>query len=149
MARLFEPVPVCRRGIDMEVETMSVALDWQDVAPVPEVDPRPRLTLVPPLPAEAEPRPGLTRRGRLLRTLLAFTLLMIAVLRVVDPAPEPPDLSTDHSATVRAGQTLTDVAREHLPALATEEGVRRIRLVNGLQNTVVYAGQSLDIPPNR
>ncbi len=74
---------------------------------------------------------------------------MIGVLRFVDPAPTRPDLSVDHATTVRSGQTLTDVAMAELPAIDVREGIRRIRIVNGLQGTGLYPGQTLQIPVNR
>ncbi|MCA0437780.1 MAG: LysM peptidoglycan-binding domain-containing protein [Austwickia sp.] len=128
---------------------MSVALDWPAMAPVPEAPTRPHLTLVPPLPTAPERRPGLTRRGRLLRTLCVFTVAMIAVLHALDPAEPRPDLAVDHVAIVQVGQSLTEVARAELPALAVDEGIRRIKLVNGLQSSGIYPGQELRIPVNR
>lgn len=128
---------------------MSVAFDWEPAAQGADTARRPNLTVVPPLPDDSTPRGRLTRRGRLVRTLMIFTLLMIAVLHVVDPAPEPPELTVDHVATVGDGQSLTDIVRGELPALPVEEGIRRIRLVNDLRGTGIYPGQVLQIPVNR
>jgi|APMI01.1.fsa_nt_gi hypothetical protein len=131
---------------------MSIAVDWRQPRTPAQPHRRKHLALVPPLvevPEPPRPRSGLTQRGRLVRTLLVFTLLMIGLLHLVDGAPPPADLSVDHVATVRSGQTLTQIAAQELPALSVEEGVRRIRIVNALQATGLYPGQTLQIPVNR
>lgn len=145
---MFDHDSVCRRAVG-EVEIMSVALDWQPSRPGRTDPRRAHLSLVPPLPEARPARGGLTRRGRLARTLLVFTVLVLVALHLADPPPAPADLSVDHVATVQAGQSLTEVALQELPALGVEEGVRRIRLVNDLQSTGLYPGQSLRIPVNR
>lgn len=129
---------------------MSVALDWTQGAPAAPAGVRHgHLTLVPPLTEAPAAAGGLTRRGRLLRTLLVFTVLMVGVLHLVDPAPAQPDLTVHHTAIVLPGQTLSEIAHRELPAVSVEEGIRRIQLVNGLPNTALAAGQVLAIPVNR
>ncbi|MEP7160074.1 MAG: LysM peptidoglycan-binding domain-containing protein [Dermatophilaceae bacterium] len=134
---------------------MSVALEWGSVSSAPDATgrapegapPRQRhLRLVPP-PASAPSRAWrLTRRGRLARTLLVITALM--VLALMKPAPGVGDgwLSADHAVTVRSGQTLTDLAVQELPGIAVADGALAIQLLNGLPNAAVYAGQHLQIP---
>ena len=57
---------------------MSVALDWTQGAPVAPAGVRcGHLTLVPPLTEAPAAAGGLTRRGRLLRTLLVLSLIHI------------------------------------------------------------------------
>jgi LysM repeat protein len=52
----------------------------------------------------------------------------------------------DHSTTVSAGQTLSEVAATELPSLPNHNAVALIQLANGLNTSQVHAGQSLLIP---
>jgi predicted Zn-dependent protease len=52
----------------------------------------------------------------------------------------------DHSTTVRAGQTLSEIAARQLPQLAVSDAVARIEVVNNLTSPQVHAGQTLLIP---
>lgn len=50
------------------------------------------------------------------------------------------------SVEVRAGQTLSEIARAEMPGIATVEAVARIQLANEMPSTEVTAGQVLVIP---
>jgi hypothetical protein len=115
---------------------------------------RPRLRLVGPdecvspggrVGAPAMPAMRLTVRGRLVIALVvgvaAVTLAVVLATSVDAAAPQ-----IDHATTVSAGQTLSDVAVAQLPSLPINDGVAWIQLVNGLNTSQVYAGQSLLIP---
>lgn len=128
---------------------MSVAVGWAQTRTSVGAPRKAHLILVPPPDPASARRPGLTQRGRLLRTLFVFTLLVVGVLHVVDPAPSSPDLTVDHVTTVGPGQSLTDLALRELPTVDMDEGIRRIRILNGLQGTGLYPGQPLQIPVNR
>ena len=123
---------------------MSAAAAWE-VAPL-EVRPgRPALHLVPSgRAAVARPAVKVTRFGRLLisaSTVAVFTLLAVTLLGVGAAGA-----SIDHRITVRAGQTLSQVAATELPQLPVSEGVAQIQLANDLNTSQVHAGQELAIP---
>jgi hypothetical protein len=121
---------------------------------MPSRSTRPRLRLVGPdergLPDELACAPALaatrlTRRGRLVITIMAAAAVVTLALLPIDPvgaaAPE-----IDHATTVSAGQTLSEVAAVQLPSLPIPDAVARIQLANGLNTLQVHAGQSLLIP---
>jgi LysM repeat protein len=86
-----------------------------------------------------------TRRGRLVIALVAaagVALLTVLLAATVDAAAP----AIDHTTTVVAGQTLSEVAAVQLPGLPIPDAVARIQLVNGLNSSQVHAGQSLLIP---
>ncbi len=94
-----------------------------------------------------EPAPlRLTQRGRLTRTLVAFAALcllaLLALARLTAPAP----LVADHATTVLPGQTLSDIAAEHLPTRPVAEGVQVLRELNQMSSSAVVAGQSILLP---
>ncbi|WP_141631137.1 LysM peptidoglycan-binding domain-containing protein [Mobilicoccus pelagius] len=80
-----------------------------------------------------------------MRTLAVFGALCLLAL-VAAARWASPDLPPTHSVTVRPGQTLLEIATEELPMVPTEAAALRIRLANGLNSSVVMAGQSLVIP---
>jgi hypothetical protein len=87
----------------------------------------------------------LTRRGRLVMTLMAavaVTILALALANSVGAAGP----QIDHATTVSAGQTLSEVAATQLPSLPIDNAVARIQLANGLSSSQVHAGQLLLIP---
>jgi len=92
-------------------------------------------------------RPGLrlTRRGRLVRTLLVFGALSLLSL-VLAARWAAPDLPPTHSVTVREGQSLSQIAEQELPMIPAQAAALRIRLANGMSSSVVMSGQSLVIP---
>ena len=106
---------------------------------------RPQLRLV---PTGRDVRPAhlrLNRRGRLAVTVvvLAAVLTLTVVLAAGSGAAEPVVQST---ATVTAGQTLSEVAAAQLPDLPIAEGVARLQLANHLESTQIHAGQRLLVP---
>ena len=130
---------------------MSAAIAWGPaLAPVriPSRTARPPLRLVRPgdrVSAHARPAIRLTRRGRLLITLMvaaAALSLTVVVTTSVSAAPPP----IDHATTVSVGQTLSEVAAAQLPSLPVNVAVARVQLANGLNSLQVHAGQSLLIP---
>jgi LysM domain len=132
-------------------DAMSAAVDWE-LAPTPESMPsriaRPQLRLV--LPGERAVTPvrlatRISRRGRLVITLTVVAAAsMLGVLLATSVMASAPEI--DHSTTVSAGQTLSEVAAAQLPGLPINEGVARIQLANSLNTSQVHAGQSLLIP---
>jgi hypothetical protein len=130
---------------------MSAAVVWgpaQAPVRIPSRTTRPQLRLVDPGERVlAPPRPAIriSRRGRLLITLMVATAAVSLTLMLTTPvgavAPR-----IDHATTVSVGQTLSDVAAAQLPSLPVNEAVARLQLVNGLNTTQVHAGQSLLIP---
>ncbi|MBK8435055.1 MAG: LysM peptidoglycan-binding domain-containing protein [Austwickia sp.] len=81
-----------------------------------------------------------------MRTLVVFGVLaFIALTRWVPVSSEVP-LEVHHVTVVRPGQTLSEVAHEHLPSLPVREGVTRLQLLNRLTAPEVTVGQSLAIP---
>ncbi len=133
---------------------MSVALDWSTPRTSTTRGPRERrgkerhLRLVPPPapPRRARRTWRLTRRGRLVRTLAVFTAVALAALIRFVPFAHAPWQSADHAVTVERGQSLTQVAAEHLPGVPLPEAARAIQVFNDLPNEAVYAGQLLVIP---
>lgn len=127
---------------------MSAAVAWE-LAPTPGRMPsragRTQLRLVGPGERVSVPATRLTRRGRLLITLVvcaAAVALAVGLASSVSAAA----VEIDHSTTVFAGQTLSEVAAAQLPALSINEAVARIQLANNLNTSQVQAGQSLLIP---
>jgi cell division protein YceG involved in septum cleavage len=99
------------------------------------------------VPARAAVR--LTRRGRLLITLVVVTALTMTVMAfagVLTPSASAATSLVDRAITVSAGQTLSEVAVAQLSNLPVNEAVARIQLANGLNSSQVHAGQSLLIP---
>jgi LysM repeat protein len=89
----------------------------------------------------------LTRLGRLVVSVGALVLLACVALSVAaasagTSAPAAPS----RSVTVRAGQTLSEIAVTQLPRLPMDVAVTRIQLANGLSTSQVLAGQVLLVP---
>lgn len=135
---------------------MSAAVAW-DLAPAPGRMPsrtaRPQLRLVGPGERAWVPATRLSRRGRLLITLMvsaaALTLAVVLATSVSAAAPQIDAPQINHVTTVSVGQTLSEVAAAHLPGLPINEAVARIQLANDLNTSQVRAGQSLLIPAIR
>ena len=109
---------------------------------------RPRLVVLPGgagAPA-VEETGGLriTRRGRLV--LLALAVLALAAVLGFSTVGGASAGSAEHTVTVEAGQTLSEVAAAELPGLSISEGVLAIQLANGLSTAQVSAGQRLVVP---
>lgn len=132
---------------------MSAAVAW-DVAPAPVRVPvrptRPQLVSVPTGAAvpEVPARPlRITRAGRLALTL---TVLVAAVALAVALFTGGASATViDHSTTVGAGQTLSEIATQQLPQLPMAEAVAQIQIANDLTGSDVHAGQILLIPSVR
>lgn len=85
----------------------------------------------------------LTRRGRLALTstaALVIALVAASMITVLGPA------GATASVVVEPGETLTELASEHLPELPLSQAVTDIQRANGLSTTSIAAGQELVIP---
>jgi len=133
-------------------DTVSAAVAWDlNAAPahVPCRPSRPRLVLVP--TGEAVPAPvasplRLTRSGRLAITLTVAGALVALAFLLFGGGSAATAPVADHATTVRAGQTLSQIAVEQLPGLPVAEAVAQIQIANNLPSAHVHAGQSLVIP---
>ncbi len=132
-------------GRDETEDMMSAAAAW-DGAPLGVRPSRPLLHLVPTGRDASAAKPDLriSRFGRLLVTIAA--VVVAAVLAVTLLGVAAAGASIDHTVTVRAGQTLSEVASAELPQLPVAEGVVNIQLANDLSTSQVHAGQELAIP---
>lgn len=96
----------------------------------------------------------LTRRGRLVLTLLALGGLAAAVLAgvlVLSPsalagAPDAGTRPATASVVVLPGQSLWEIAERVAPGADPRETVSRIQQLNGLRGGAVQAGQRLLVP---
>jgi len=106
---------------------------------------RPPLRLVGPGERALVPTTRITRRGRLLITVLvASASLTLGVGVATSVSAAGPGI--DHATTVFAGQTLSEVAAAQLPGLPINDAVARIQIANDLNSSQVHAGQLLLIP---
>ena len=129
---------------------MSAAVAW-DVAPAPVRMPvrpvRPQLVSVP-TGEDVAIRPAaplrLTRAGRLAITVTVVILAVFLAISLTSGGASA--TAIDHSTTVQAGQTLSEVAAAQLPQLPVNEAVARIQVANDLAGSDVHAGQTLLIP---
>ena len=127
---------------------MSAAVAW-DVAPVgvglPPRPTRPQLVSVP-CGDELAPARGLrlTRAGRLCLTAVVAVTLAAVAIAVFSGGVSATVI--DRSTTVRAGQTLSEIAARQLPELTVSDAVARIEVVNNLTGSQIHAGQTLLIP---
>lgn len=115
--------------------------------PVPGRSPRPRLVLVPTGDSvrQLEPQPlRLTRAGRLVLTsATVFVALLVAFVAFTGFAAAS---SPAETVTVQPGQTLSEIAAEHLTGGSIAAGVSALRDANDLPSAQVQAGQTLVIP---
>jgi LysM repeat protein len=90
----------------------------------------------------------LTRRGRvvLLMLLVALAFVTFSTARVATQAGTGPATPATRYVTVHPGQTLWQIAHAVAPADDPRDTVDRIRDLNGLDTTVVQAGQRLVVP---
>ena len=121
---------------------MSAAVAWD--LTTGERAARPRLRLVPTGPDVRPAHLRLNRRGRLAVTVVV--LAAVLTLTVVLAAGSGAEPVVQGTATVTAGQTLSEVAAAQLPDLPIAEGVARLQLVNHLESPPVHAGQRLLVP---
>lgn len=132
---------------------MSAAVAW-DVAPAPTPAQvratRPQLVSVPcgeAVPAVPLAPLRLTRAGRLAITLTILVAAVVASIALLSGGASATVI--DHSTTVQAGQTLSEVAAQQLPGLPVADAVARIQVANDLTSSEVHVGQSLLIPTVR
>lgn len=90
----------------------------------------------------------LTRRGRavLLMVLVALAFVAFSTARTATQAGTGPTAPATRYVTVHPGQTLWQIARSVAPSDDPRDTVDRIRDLNGLDTTVVQAGQRLVVP---
>lgn len=132
---------------------MSAAVAYDDTAagyavPLPTRRPeRPRLVLVPTGAAvrtEQAPAWRLTRAGRLaITTTVLLAALVAAFVGLTGGASAT---GAPVTVTVEQGQTLSQVAAEHMGGMSVSTAVAELRLANGLSSAQVRAGQTLVIP---
>ncbi|GAA2732402.1 hypothetical protein GCM10009867_08200 [Pedococcus aerophilus] len=129
---------------------MSAAVAW-DIAPAPVRMPvrpvRPQLVSVP-TGEDVVIRPAaplrLTRAGRLAVTMTVVVVGVVLAISLLSGGASA--VVIDHSTTVQAGQTLSEVAATQLPQLPINEAVAQIQIANDLAGSDVHAGQTLLIP---
>ena len=99
------------------------------------------------------PRPPvtLTRRGRLLLTVLSLlTLVAVAVLATggvpASAGSEPGSAATAERVTVRPGDTLWAIALREAPGVDPRQTVDAIVDLNALESSAVQAGTVLLVP---
>lgn len=99
------------------------------------------------------PRPPmtLTRRGRLLLTMLSLlTLVAVAVLATggvpASAGSEPGSAATAERVTVRPGDTLWAIALREAPGVDPRQTVDAILDLNALESSAVQAGTVLLVP---
>lgn len=97
-----------------------------------------------PEPPMAPTRLRPTRAGRLAVTLVCFAVLCFATLTIISRLAS--SAAPGRVATVRAGQTLSEIADAELPQLPAMDAVARIRIANQLNSTHLEPGQRLLIP---
>ncbi len=77
--------------------------------------------------------------------VLGTSLLLTAA--IVSSRQPLPEISTSVSLTVKPGQTLWGIAREHpVPGLSTAQTVDLICALNGLDRTTITPGDVLHVP---
>ncbi len=132
------------------------AMTWSPVpagAPVLAPSPRPaarperHLHVVPVTQSAAKPRLRVTRGGRLALTFLVVALCMAFAITARAGRGAAAEVGAPgHAMTVRAGQTLSQIALAELPGLPLDEAITRIQLANAMSTTAVRAGAVLTIP---
>lgn len=115
--------------------------------PVSRRAPQPRLVLVPTgefVREAAAPALRLTRAGRLvLTTAVVLIALVVAFVGLTGGAAAS---APAESVTVQQGQTLSEIAAEHLTGMSVATGVAELQAANDLATTQVRAGQTIVIP---
>ena len=108
---------------------------------------RPRLVLVPTgaaVPVAPSPVLRVTRTGRLVLT--GSVLLVALVVAFVGLTGGAAASSAPQRVTVEQGQTLSQIASEHMGGTSIASAVAELRLANGLGSAQVRAGQQIVIP---
>jgi len=96
-------------------------------------------------------RVRLTRRGRLMLTLLAVVTLVAAGVLAAGGPPatagtDPGAAATAERVTVRPGETLWAIAEREAPGVDPRETVAAILDLNALESSAVQAGSVLLLP---
>ncbi|WP_353950479.1 LysM peptidoglycan-binding domain-containing protein [Knoellia sp. S7-12] len=109
--------------------------------------PQPRLVLVPTgesVPEVVQPSLRLTRAGRLVLTsAVVLVALVVAFVGLTGGAAASAPAET---VTVQQGQTLSEIAAEHLSGVSIATGVAELQAANDLSSAQVQAGQTIVIP---
>lgn len=117
--------------------------------PVPQRARQPRLVLVPTGADVREvPQPALrlTRAGRLvLSSAVVLVALAIAAVALIGGAAASAPAET---VTVQPGQTLSQIAAEHMGGTSMATAVTELVAANDLSSSQVQAGQTIVIPGN-
>jgi hypothetical protein len=98
----------------------------------------------PPARPPLRPPLRLTPFGRLVFALLAAVAL--ALLLSVLAGSLASASGEAQEITVRAGQTLSGIAAEHLPEVPIRDAVVELQVFNGLSSSNIHVGQTLRIP---
>lgn len=138
------------------VHESSARVVVEPIVPVRQVVPvrRPRRPVGTPRPADCGDSAGpslagggLTRRGRLVVTLIWVALVAAAALAVVRAQPAPESTAATMTVEVRPGDTLWSLATEFAPSVEPSATVAAIVELNGLGAGVDIApGDVLEIP---
>ena len=107
----------------------------------------PRLVLVPTGEAVRDvPQPALrlTRAGRLIIT--SAVLLVALAIAFVGLTGGAAATNAPVTVTVEQGQTLSQIAAEHMTGSSVATAVAELQLANGLSSAQVRAGQQIVIP---
>lgn len=127
------------------------AITWAEIEPTHGLHPRPapssrHLRLVPTAPARAADGLVLTRRGRLVLTVLALAIIVATALGAFSSPTSAAIATTGPTITVTAGQTLSEIAAHQYPTMPIADGVAALQIANNLSSTEVNAGQQLVVP---
>lgn len=108
---------------------------------------RARLVLVPTGEAVAVTPPAALRLTRAGRLALSSTVLMLALVAAfIGLTGGAAASSVPERVTVEQGQTLSQIAAEHMSGTSIASDVAELRLANGLGSAQVRAGQEIVIP---
>lgn len=98
-------------------------------------------------------RPGMTRRARLVRTILlgvVFVAVLVGVVAAVWSPTAAADEDTSATGTVTVivdeGDSLWSVVSEHSYDRDPRAVMDEVRTLNGMSTNVIHPGQRLDLP---
>ncbi len=106
--------------------------------------PRPRSGPVGPQQVSGPPPMRLTPFGRLVVSVLAASVLALLLSMFAGSLASASGEAKE--ITVRAGQTLSGIAAEHLPELPVRDAVVELQILNGLSTSHIHVGQTLRLP---
>ncbi|KGN30557.1 hypothetical protein N802_06990 [Knoellia sinensis KCTC 19936] len=108
---------------------------------------QPRLVLVPTGDAVLSEPQGRLRPTRAGRLLITTTVLLVAMVTAfLGLGGGAAASSAPQRVTVQAGETLSQIAAEHMSGSSITSAVAEIQLANGLSSAHVQAGQTIVIP---